>query len=151
MGFAKIASIIVIPGLKSMIPDAGIIIALFLPNPTLPFSYFVREKNMKRLLFLLPLILSVQLFAQSPDYLIWIGPTAGSEAASSATEIKDAAISLGDSAIVSRNLFIQGADLSIYQAIFVVLGVKPGNHTIFASDSEGPALASYLQDAILQV
>jgi len=48
--------------------------------------------------------------------------------------------------IIQPYLFEFGNDLSIYQGIFVVLGIYSNNHVIGASDPEGPALETYLQN-----
>ncbi|MFQ5617294.1 MAG: hypothetical protein ACE5GO_12650, partial [Anaerolineales bacterium] len=81
----------------------------------------------------------------TPNILVWVGPDAVALSAASGDSIFDALIANGESAFLTNNLFEFGTDLSIYEAIFVVLGIFSNNHVLGAGDPEGPALETYLQ------
>ncbi|NUQ44253.1 MAG: hypothetical protein HUU32_22940, partial [Calditrichaceae bacterium] len=87
---------------------------------------------------------SVNVITALPNILIWVGPTAGAVNAASGDSIFDALVANGENAYLTNNLFEFGSDLSIYEIIFVVLGIYSTNHTILAADPEGPALEAYL-------
>ncbi len=82
----------------------------------------------------------------TPAFLVWVGPDASGESAASGDSIFAALVANGVSAFMSNDLFEFGANLSIYEGIFVVLGIFPNNHEIAAGDPEGPALQAYLQN-----
>ncbi|MFN0158129.1 MAG: FlgD immunoglobulin-like domain containing protein [Bacteroidota bacterium] len=78
-----------------------------------------------------------------PDVLVWqpadaISPSGDSLAASLGR--------LGISNFKVDSLFEFGSNLSQYDAIFVVVGIYDDNHVILASDLEGPALNTYVQN-----
>ena len=90
---------------------------------------------------------AVQLFVGStPAFLVWVGPDAAAESAESGDSLFAALLANGESAFLSNDLFEFGADLSIYEGIFVVLGIFSNNHVIGSGDPEGPALQAYLQN-----
>ncbi|MFQ5629521.1 MAG: T9SS type A sorting domain-containing protein, partial [bacterium] len=80
------------------------------------------------------------------DYLVWVGPDAAAGSAYSGDSLFTALVSNGESAFLTNNLFEFGNDLSIFKAIFVVLGVHPNKHVIKEDALEGPALEAYLRD-----
>jgi choice-of-anchor B domain-containing protein len=82
----------------------------------------------------------------SPDYLVWVGPTVESRSAESADSLFAAIAANGGSVFLTNNLFEFGNDLSIYKAVFVVLGVYSDNHILNDSDPEPVALEAYLQN-----
>ena len=82
----------------------------------------------------------------SPDYLVWVGPTVESRSAESADSLFAAIAANGGSVFLTNNLFEFGNDLSIYKAVFVVLGVYSDNHILGDSDPEPVALEAYLQN-----
>ena len=79
-----------------------------------------------------------------PTFLIWVGPTAGGGAIASGDSLLSALEANGEDALLTNNLFELGQDLSVYEGIFVVLGIFPNNHTIGFDDPEGPALENFL-------
>ncbi len=81
-----------------------------------------------------------------PDFLIWVGPTAGGSAPLSGDSILAALAANGERALLTNDLFELGTDLSIFEGIFVVLGIFPANHLLAQGDAEGPALEAYLQN-----
>ncbi|MCK6622983.1 MAG: S8 family serine peptidase, partial [Calditrichia bacterium] len=90
---------------------------------------------------------AVECFVGStPNFLVWVGPDATGASAASGDSIFDALVANGKSSFLTNDLFEFGADLSIYDAIFVVLGIFPNNHEIVSGDPEGQALQSYLQN-----
>jgi len=80
----------------------------------------------------------------TPGFLVWVGPEASGAGAASGDSIFAALVANGESAFLTNNLFEFGNDLSIYDGVFVVLGIFSNNHTIGASDPEGAALETYL-------
>ncbi len=82
----------------------------------------------------------------APNFLIWQGADVVGQGAESGDSLLSALIANGEGAFLTDSLFEFGADLSIYEGIFVVLGIYPDNHEIEAGDPEGPALESYLND-----
>jgi hypothetical protein len=82
----------------------------------------------------------------TPAYLVWVGPDAAGASAASGDSLFAMLVANGESAYLTNNLFEFGTDLSIYDGIFVVLGVYSNNHVLEASDPEGPALQTYLQN-----
>lgn len=79
-----------------------------------------------------------------PSFLIWVGPDVVGPGAESGDSIMAALAANGKGAFLTNDLFEFGTDLSVYQAIFVVLGIFGDNHTIGAGDAEGPALDAFL-------
>ncbi|MCK6620384.1 MAG: hypothetical protein L6Q94_07825, partial [Calditrichia bacterium] len=79
-----------------------------------------------------------------PNILVWVGPGALGVSAASGDSIFEALVANGESCYLTNNLFEFGSDLSVYEAIFVVLGIYANNHVIAAADPEGPALEAYL-------
>ncbi|MFN0158128.1 MAG: FlgD immunoglobulin-like domain containing protein [Bacteroidota bacterium] len=78
-----------------------------------------------------------------PDVLIWqpvaaISPSGDSLVASLTR--------LGISNFKVDDLFYFGSDLSVFNAIFTVVGIYSDNHVIGASDPEGAALDTYVQN-----
>lgn len=82
----------------------------------------------------------------TPEFLVWVGVDAGTSAVASADSIGAALAANGRSAYVTDDLFFFGADLSVFDGVFVVLGIFTNNHVIDATDLEGPALEAYLQN-----
>ncbi len=82
----------------------------------------------------------------SPDYLIWVGPDAYGPSRESGDSLFAALAANGESVFLTNDLFEFGSDLSIYEGIFVVLGVWWYNHVMHVADPEPPALESYLQN-----
>lgn len=90
---------------------------------------------------------AVECFVGStPAFLVWVGPDASGASAASGDSIFAALVANGVSSFLTNNLFEFGANLNIYEGIFVVLGIYPNNHEIAAGDPEGPALQTYLQN-----
>ncbi len=81
----------------------------------------------------------------TPRFLVWVGPDAEGISVDSGDSLFTALINNGESAFLTNDLFEFGNDLSIYQGIFVVLGIFSDNHVIDNGDPEGPALQDYLQ------
>ncbi|NUQ42537.1 MAG: S8 family serine peptidase, partial [Calditrichaceae bacterium] len=81
----------------------------------------------------------------APSYLVWVGPDAVGASAASGDSLFDALVANGQSALLTNNLFEFGTDLSIYDGIFVVLGIYSNNHVIASGDPEGAALNTYVQ------
>jgi subtilisin family serine protease len=84
----------------------------------------------------------------TPNFLVWVHPDVAAATASQASgdSIFAALVANGESAFLTDNLFEFGTDLSIYEGIFVVLGIYSNNGVISSSDPEGPALDTYLQN-----
>ena len=82
----------------------------------------------------------------TPNFMVWVGPDATGESAESGDSLFAALVANGESSFLSNDLFEFGTDLSIYDGIFVVLGIFSNNHVIEAGDPEGPALQAYLQN-----
>ncbi len=82
----------------------------------------------------------------TPRFLVWVGPDAEGISVDSGDSLFTALINNGESAFLTNDLFEFGNDLSIYQGIFVVLGIFSDNHVIDNDDPEGPALQDYLQN-----
>ncbi len=82
----------------------------------------------------------------TPDFLVWVGPGALGSSAQSGDSLFEALVANGESCFLTNNLFEFGSNLSVYEGIFVVLGIFSDNHVIGASDPEGPALEAYLQN-----
>ncbi|MCB0306500.1 MAG: hypothetical protein KDI38_22250, partial [Calditrichaeota bacterium] len=80
----------------------------------------------------------------TPKYLVWVGPDAAAASAQSGDSIFAALVANGESSYLTNDLFEFGNDLSIYDGVFVVLGIFSNNHTIGSGDPEGPALDAYL-------
>ena len=83
---------------------------------------------------------------ETPGFLVWVGPDVLSTSAASGDSIFQSLVDNGESTFLTDDLFEFGTNLGIYDAIFVVLGVFANNHVLAASDPEGPALESYLQN-----
>jgi subtilisin family serine protease len=83
----------------------------------------------------------------TPNFLVWVGPDIppGNVNALSGDSIFAALVANGESAFLTNNLFEFGNDLSIYEGVFVVLGIYSNNHVIDAADPEGPALEAAIQ------
>ena len=75
-----------------------------------------------------------------------MGENATGASLDSGDSLFSALLANGESVFLTNNLFEFGSDLSIYEAVFVVLGIYPDNHVIAATDDEGPALETYLSD-----
>ncbi len=82
----------------------------------------------------------------TPAFLVWVGPDAGGGAIASGDSLLSALSANGESAFLTNDLFEFGSDLSIYEGVFVVLGIFSNNHLIGGGDPEGPALETYLQN-----
>jgi choice-of-anchor B domain-containing protein len=82
----------------------------------------------------------------TPDYLVWVGSKVSGRSADSGDSLFAALVANGESAFLSNDLFELGQDLSIFKAIFVVLGIASNNHIIKYNDPEGTALEAYLQN-----
>ncbi|MCB0306697.1 MAG: S8 family serine peptidase, partial [Calditrichaeota bacterium] len=88
---------------------------------------------------------SIALFVgDTPNFLVWVGPDATAESAESGDSIFTSLVANGESVLLTNNLFEFGSDLSIYEGVFVVLGIFSNNHVIGSGDPEGPALDAYL-------
>jgi len=81
----------------------------------------------------------------TPKFMVWVGPSAMGASAASGDSIFQSLVDNGESTFLTNNLFEFGNNLSIYDAIFVVLGIFANNHVILATDPEGPALESFIQ------
>jgi hypothetical protein len=81
----------------------------------------------------------------TPDMLVWVGPNAIGASAASGDSLYEALLANGESTFLTNNLFEFGQDLSIYEAVFVVLGIFSNNHVLGSSDPEAAALEAYLQ------
>ncbi len=81
-----------------------------------------------------------------PDYLVWVGPTAAGTSAQSGDSLFQSLSDIGASVMLTNDLFEFGTDLSVYKAVFVVLGVYSNNHILGATDLEAAALDTYLQN-----
>jgi subtilisin family serine protease len=79
----------------------------------------------------------------TPDYLVWYGTGVLSTIAS-AESIFYAIRDLGESAYLTDDLFVFGTDLSIYRAIFVVLGSFDHCFRFYNWNPEPLALENYL-------
>jgi len=84
----------------------------------------------------------------NPSYLVWVGPDIpeGSVSEASGDSLFNALAANGESCFLTNDLFEFGTDLSIYDGIFVVLGVYSNNHILGSGDPEGAALETYLQN-----
>ena len=82
----------------------------------------------------------------TPNFLVWVGPDAAGTSVVSGDSIFAALVANGESAFLTNNLFEFGNDLSIYEGVFVVLGIYSNNHVIGSADPEGPALETYLSN-----
>jgi subtilisin family serine protease len=80
----------------------------------------------------------------SPDFLVWVGPNASAASALSGDSLFDALVANGESVFLTNNLFEFGNDLSMFQGVFVVLGIFSNNHILGAGDPEATALDAYL-------
>ncbi|MCB0264343.1 MAG: choice-of-anchor D domain-containing protein [Calditrichaeota bacterium] len=90
---------------------------------------------------------AVEIYVGStPDFLVWVGPDAGSSAAASGDSIAAALAANGESVFLTNDLFEFGSNLDVYEGVFVVLGIFSNNHVIDATAPEGPALENYLQN-----
>ncbi|MCA9752265.1 MAG: T9SS type A sorting domain-containing protein, partial [Gemmatimonadetes bacterium] len=76
-----------------------------------------------------------------PDILVW--KPAGL-ASPSADSLFAALVSLGESVVLSTDLFEFGADLNVHDMVFATAGVSPDRHVI--TPTEGAALDSFVQD-----
>ncbi|MCB0296278.1 MAG: hypothetical protein KDG51_13815, partial [Calditrichaeota bacterium] len=70
----------------------------------------------------------------TPKYLVWVGPDAAAASAQSGDSIFAALVANGESSYLTNDLFEFGNDLSIYDGVFVVLGIFSNNHTIGSGD-----------------
>ena len=82
----------------------------------------------------------------TPKFLVWVGTGAAGASAASGDSIFQSLVDNGEGAFLTDDLFEFGNNLSIYDAIFVVLGIYSNNHVISATDPEGPALEAYIQN-----
>jgi hypothetical protein len=80
----------------------------------------------------------------APDYLVWPGRYPVAAASASADSIFEAIAANGESVFMSNNLFEFGTNLSIYKAIFIVLGVQNEEYYFTRTDAEPIALENYL-------
>jgi subtilisin family serine protease len=88
---------------------------------------------------------SVECFVGStPDYLVWVGHQAVMSTIASAESIFYAIAANGESVFLTNDLFEFGTDLSIFKAIFVVLGQWDHCHFLLQNDPEPQALEAYL-------
>ncbi len=78
-----------------------------------------------------------------PDVLIWQPTDAIS---TSGDALSTSLTSLGISNFKVDDLFYFGSDISVFNAIFTVVGIYSDNHVIGASDPEGAALDTYVQN-----
>ena len=116
-------------------------------EPGFVYQYTLRAKDSESPANLSPVAGPLDCFVGSaPNFLIWQGPDVTGIGANSGQALLDALIANGESAFLTDSLFEFGADLSIYEGVFVVLGIYPENHEIEAADPEGPALETYLND-----
>jgi hypothetical protein len=117
------------------------------PTPGFFYTYTVRAKDNE-----MPPNLSAAsngaggFVGTAPDYLVWVGPDIppNTQSAESGDSIFAALVANGESAFLTNNLFEFGADLSIFQGIFVVLGIFSNNHILLANSAEALALEAYL-------
>ncbi len=79
-----------------------------------------------------------------PDFLVWVGPSAVDKSAQSGDSLWAALVANGESAILTNDLFELGEDLTVYEGIFVVLGVFGSNHVLTDQSAEALALETYL-------
>jgi hypothetical protein len=88
---------------------------------------------------------SVECFiGTTPDYLVWVGNRAVLSTIASADSLFYAIAANGRSVFLTNDLFEFGTDLSIFKAIFVVLGQFSHSHILLQNDPEPPALEAYL-------
>ncbi len=80
----------------------------------------------------------------TPDHLVWVPADVSGASAASGTNIFNALVANGRSAMVTDNLFEFGNDLSQFDAVWVVLGIFSNNHILGAGDPEAAALETYL-------
>ncbi len=86
---------------------------------------------------------SSQCFVGStPNFLVWVPPDVAGASAQSGDSLFAALVANGESAFLTNDLYEFGTDLSIYEGIFVVLGVFSNNHVLV--DPEGTDLQNYL-------
>lgn len=85
-------------------------------------------------------------FAQTPDYLVWVHPdvAVGTASAASGDSLFNALVANGQNAALTDSLFEFGTDLSMYQGIFVVLGIYSNNGVLVDTSLEALALDSYV-------
>ena len=134
-------------GIKIAAVNAGVETYTDTPPPGFFYNYTVVAKDNETPPHLSqPSNVSGTFVGASPNFLVWVGPNAMGASAISGDSIFNALVANGESAFLTNNLFEFGNDLSIFEGIFVVLGIFPNNHVIQASDSEGIALENYLQN-----
>ena len=118
-----------------------------MPTPGFTYTYTVRAVDNETPKNISAPSNSVEIYVGStPDFLVWVGPTAGSSAVASGDSLAMALAANGESVFLTNDLFEFGTDLSIYEGIFVVLGIYSNNHVIDETDPEGPALEAYAQN-----
>lgn len=85
-------------------------------------------------------------FAQTPDYLVWVHPDVapGTASAASGDSLFEALVANGQSAFLTDSLFEFGTNLSMYQGVFVVLGIFANNGILADGSAEALALDAYL-------
>ncbi|MCK6623488.1 MAG: fibronectin type III domain-containing protein, partial [Calditrichia bacterium] len=117
------------------------------PPPGFTYAYSVRAVDDETPPNLSTPSNTVECFVgDTPSVLVWVGPDAVAASAASGDSILAALAANGRSSFLTDDLFEFGNDLSIYDAIFVVLGIFPNNHSITSGSPEGQALQSYLQN-----
>ena len=88
---------------------------------------------------------SVECFVgATPDYLVWVGQGAVLSSIASAESIFYAIAANGESVFLTNDLFEFGTDLSVFKAIFVVLGQFDHCHFLLQNNPEPQALEAYL-------
>ncbi|RMG43070.1 MAG: hypothetical protein D6732_00490, partial [Methanobacteriota archaeon] len=80
----------------------------------------------------------------TPNFLVWVGPTVAGPSADSGDSLFQALVANGESAFLTNDLFQFGTDLSVFEGIFVVLGIYPDNYVLPANSPEALALDTYL-------
>jgi len=82
----------------------------------------------------------------TPDYLVWVGHQGVMSTIAGAESLFYAIAANGESVFLTNNLWEFGTDLSIFRAIFVVLGQFDHCHFLLLNDPEPQALEAYLLD-----
>jgi hypothetical protein len=73
-----------------------------------------------------------------------VGPDVIGGSAASGDSLFEALVANGESAFLTNNLFEFGTDLSIYEGVFVVLGIYSNNYVLPNNGPEAQALETYL-------
>ncbi|MEL6823363.1 MAG: hypothetical protein AAFP70_16515, partial [Calditrichota bacterium] len=115
------------------------------PNPGFVYTYTVQARDNEAPPNVSGPSNAVNCYVGSiPNTLIWVGPTAAGPSVDSGDSLLAALIANGESSFLTNDLFEFGTDLSVYEAIFVVLGIFSDNHVLGASDPEGDALNTFI-------